>query len=124
MEQREKKQLKILTDGSVTGSGSRVGSDSTLKIAGRIFDPKRRIPVGRGREKAGRAKTSQLHAQAVREVDTESWMDHAEVPILRFLQALGETSRLGVQSAAGNPRRLPFQQPLAPQQVNTLLLAL
>lgn len=101
-----------------------MGSDSTLKIAGRIFDPKRRIPVGRGREKAGRAKTSQLYAQAVREVDTESWMDHAEVPILRFLQALGETSRLGVQSAAGNPRRLPFQQPLAPQQVNTLLLAL
>lgn len=101
-----------------------MGSDSTLKIAGRIFDPKRRIPVGRGREKAGRAKTSQLHAQAVCEVDTESWMDHAEVPILRFLQALGETSRLGVQSAAGNPRRFPFQQPLAPQQVNTLLLAL
>lgn len=124
MEQREKKQLKILTAGSVTGSGSRVGSDSTLKIASRIFDPKRRIPVGRGREKAGRAKTSQLHAQAVHEVDTESWMDHAEVPILRFLQALGETSRLGVQSAAGNPRRLPFRQPLAPQQVNTLLLAL
>lgn len=49
-----------------------MGSDSTLKIASRIFDPKRRIPVGRGREKAGRAKTSQPHTQAVGEVDMES----------------------------------------------------
>lgn len=70
-----------------------MGSDNTLKIAGRIFDSKRRIPVGRGREKAGRPKTSQPHTQAVGEVDTESLRAaHPEV------SPGSETSRLGRQS--------------------------
>lgn len=78
------------------------GLIDALKIAGSIFDPERRIPVGRGREKGRESRRHPDRAERAGEMEGGSRPGHSALPVAGFPSGLGAQS-----TAAGSRRHLP-----------------